>query len=371
MLKIICIAVSAFLFASPVFAGNKARIKDIVNVEGVRDNILVGYGLVVGLNGTGDKLNNIPFTEKSMQTFLSSLGLNATDKALKSKNVAAVTVTANLPAFSRNGSKIDVNVSTMGDATSLQGGTLIATPLLGADGKVYAVAQGQVLTGGFKAIGVSGTSFSKGVNTNAHMPNGAIVEREIDFKINDLLSLNLSLKNPDVGTASRVAFAINDFYDQPIAEVLDPGTVKISPPDSYKGFVSLFLSELEQLKVVPDQVARIIIDESSGTIVMNENVRLDTVAISQGNLVVSVTEDVQVSQPGVLAPDGAKTVAVPVTNVNIDEGRGNKMSIVKENASLKDLVQGLNSLGVGPRDLITILQSVRSAGALHAEIEAR
>ncbi|MFN5351470.1 MAG: flagellar basal body P-ring protein FlgI [Alphaproteobacteria bacterium] len=352
-------------------ASSKTRVKDIINVEGVRDNLLVGYGLVVGLNGTGDKLNNSPFTEKSMQAFLTNLGLNTSDKSLKSKNVAAVTVTATLPAFSRNGSKIDINVSTMGDATSLQGGTLIATPLLGADGQIYAVAQGQVSTGGFKEIGKSGSSFSKGVNTNSHIANGAIVEREIDFKLNELTSLNISLKNPDIGTATRLAFVVNDFYDQQVAEVLDPGTIKITPPESYTGFMSLFLSEVEQLKVVPDQVARVIIDESSGTIVMNENVRLDTVAIAQGNLVVTIDETPQVSQALPLAPEGAQTAVTPKSKIQVDEGRGSKMSVVKENANLKDLVDGLNSLGVGPRDLITILQSIRSAGALHAEIEAR
>lgn len=356
----------------------KSRIKDIVTVEGVRDNLLVGYGLVVGLNGSGDKLNNSAFTEKSLQGFLERLGVNTSDTELKAKNVAAVTVTAVLPPFARGGSRIDVSVATLGDAKSLQGGILVATPLMGADGEVYALAQGAIGIDGFGASSeASGSSISKGVPTSGFVASGAIVEREVAFELNSLTEVALALRNPDISTADSIANIINgkmlehDGVKAKIARVRDPGTVMMRVPEKYDAAVAGLLNEIEQLEVEPDQVAKIIIDEASGTIVMNENVRIDTVAIAQGNLVIKITEERAVSQPGAFSPEGAQTVEAPVTRIDVDEGKGNKMAVMESGTTLSELVGGLNALGIGPRDLISILQTIKVAGALQAEIEAR
>lgn len=348
-----------------------ARIKDVVAFEGIRDNVLMGYGLVVGLNGTGDKLQNNAFTEQSLIAFLERQGVNTRGLGLKSKNVAAVTVTSRLPAFARAGSAMDVTISAMGDAKSLLGGTLLATSLYGADGNVYAVAQGTVNIGGFEASGASGTSITKGVPTNGFIPNGALIEREIGFRLNDLKSVRLALRNPDVTTAHSIAKAINLQVGPGTSQVEDPGTVVVMVPVAYNGDVSGLLADIETLAVTTDQPARIVVDESTGTVVMGENVRISTVAIAQGNLVVKVEETPQVSQPNPFAPEGAETVIVPRTDVTVDEQAGNKMAILQEGATLRDLVAGLNALGVGPRDLITILQTIKAAGALQADIETR
>jgi flagellar P-ring protein precursor FlgI len=349
-----------------------ARVKDIVEFEGVRQNILIGYGLVVGLNGTGDKLQNNAFTEQSLIAFLERQGVNTRGASLKSKNVAAVTVTATLPPFSRNGAHIDVTVSTMGDATNLMGGTLLATPLLGADGEVYAVAQGAVSIGGFKAASDSGNvTVTKGVPTSGFIASGAIVEKEIEFVLNSLPELKLALRNPDISTAQRVAEAINSEIGPGVATVSDPATVVLAVPAVYHNNATQLLSEVEKLNVETDQVAKIVIDEASGTIVMGENVRIDTVAVAQGNLVVRVEETEEVSQPNPLAPEGAETVTTTQSNVVVDEGPGKRMAMLRKGATLRDLVAGLNALGVGPRDLITILQTIKAAGALQAEIQTR
>lgn len=348
-----------------------ARIKDVVAFEGVRDNMLMGYGLVVGLNGTGDKLQNNAFTEQSMIAFLERQGVNTRGLQLKSKNVAAVTVTAKLPPFARAGSNIDINISAMGDAKSLMGGTLLATSLQGPDGNVYAVAQGPVTIGGFQADGQSGTSITKGVPTNGFIANGAIVEREIGFELNQLASLKLSLRNPDITTASNVMRAINQQVGPGVSKVNDPGTVTVTVPMAYQGDVVALLADIETLNVATDQPARIVVDEATGTIVMGENVRISTVAVAQGNLIVKVEEKPQVSQPNPFAPEGAETVVVPRTDVTISEESSNKIAVLNEGATLKDLVAGLNALGVGPRDLITILQTIKAAGALQADIETR
>ncbi len=348
-----------------------ARIKDIVSFEGIRDNILVGYGLVVGLNGTGDRLQNNAFTEQSMIGFLERQGVNTQGVKLGSKNVAAVTITAKLPPFGRAGSNIDVSISALGDAKSLLGGTLIATSLSGPDGNVYAVAQGPVTVGGFQASGASGSNITKGVPTNGFIPNGAIIEREIDFKLNDLQRVRLSLRNPDVTTANNLMRAINLQLGAGTSKVEDPGTVSIAVPANYKGDVVGLLGDIETLTVNTDQPARIVVDEATGTIVMGENVRISTVAVAQGNLIVKVEETPQVSQPNPFAPAGAETVEVPRTDVTISEQNGNKIAVLQEGATLKDMVTGLNALGVGPRDLITILQTIKAAGALQADIETR
>lgn len=355
-------------FAQPA---NAERIKDVVSFEGVRENMLMGYGLVVGLNGTGDKLQNNAFTEQSLIGFLERQGVNTRGLQLKSKNVAAVTITAKLPAFARAGASMDVNISAMGDAKSLMGGTLLATSLQGPDGNVYGVAQGPVTVGGFVAGGESGTTITKGVPTNGFIPNGAIVEREVDFRLNDMENVRLALRNPDITTASNVSRAINEQVGAGTARVEDPGTVTVMVPTAYQGDVVALLTDIEQLNVQTDQVARIVVDEATGTIVMGENVRISTVAVAQGNLVVKVEERPQVSQPNPFAPEGAETVVVPRTDITVDEEAGNKVALLEKGATLKDLVGGLNALGVGPRDLITILQTIKAAGALQADIETR
>lgn len=343
-----------------------SRIKDIVNFEGIRDNLLVGYGLVVGLNGTGDKLNNSVFTEKSLQSFLSRLGVSTVNEKMQVKNVAAVTVTAKLPAFSRSGAKLDVTVSTLGDAKSLEGGTLIATPLMGADGEMYAVSQGAVTIGGFSAQGEN-TSATKGVPTTGFISSGAIVEREIPFELDQLTEVKLGLKSPDLTSAKDVEKKINERLQGDYAKAVDPGTIVLTIPMEYYGSVATLLADIEQLEVATDQPAKIVIDESTGTIVMNDNVKIDNVAVSQGNLVVTINKIPLVSQPLPLAPEGAQTVQTAAEQLKVEEGQGN-IAMLNNNATLSDLVNALNSLGVSNRDLITILQTIKSAGALHAEI---
>ena len=352
-------------WASP--ANAQSRIKDVVDFEGVRDNMLVGYGLVVGLNGTGDTMKTGHFTKQSLQSMLNRLGVKPTDAGLDSKNVAAVMVTAALPAFSSKGSRVDVTVSALGDSKSLLGGTLLVTPLLGADGEVYAVSQGQVAVGGFSAGGAAET-VTKGVPTSARIANGGIVEREIDFKMDSMDSVNLSLRNPDFTTARRIAQAVNAFLGTSAAESTDPSTVNVTVPDAYKGQVVNLLTDLEQLRIEPDQIARVVIDEQSGVIVMGENVRISTVAIAQGNLTIRITESAQVSQPGPFSQTGT-TTTVPRTNVQVDQGGGSQLAVLQDGVTLQQFVNGLNALGIGPRDMITILQAVKSAGALQAEIE--
>ncbi len=352
-------------------ANASTRIKDVVTVEGVRDNILVGYGLVVGLNGTGDRLQNALFTQKTLHAYLNRLGVNTGDVNLNVRNVASATVTAKLPPFARSGSAIDVQIGTMGDAKSIQGGMLIATPLMGADGEVYAIAQGPISVGGFEASGGDGSTINKGVPTSGHIANGAIVEKEIAFDLNDMEQLALALRNPDITTAKAIADTINTSIAPDIAHARDPGTVDVSVPRNYINDVNDFLANVEQLRVETDQPAKVIIDEATGTIVMNENVRIETVAIAQGNLVVRVDEEIQVSQPPPLAPEGAETQQVVQTEDTVDESGDKQLAVLESSANLKELVNGLNALGIGPRDMITILQSIKVAGALQAEVIAR
>jgi flagellar P-ring protein precursor FlgI len=348
-------------------AGAQSRIKDITQVEGIRDNVLVGYGLVVGLNGSGDDLGDSPFTRESLIGMLQRLGVNARSQDLETDNIAAVMVTADLPPFSRRGSRIDVSVSSLGTAESLLGGTLLVTPLLGADGEVYAVAQGPVNVSGFTAGGAA-EEITKGVPTAGRIPNGAIIEREIDFQLGALDTVHLQLRNPDLTTARRVASAINQFVGQPAARSLDPATVRISVPDNYAGDTVGLLTDVEQLPISPDQIAKVVVDESSGVIVMGANVRISTVAIAQGNLTIRVTETPQVAQPGPFAQLG-QTAVVPRTDVEVDEDEENRMAVLPAGVTLQQLVDGLNALGVGPRDMIAILHAIKAAGALQAEIE--
>jgi flagellar P-ring protein precursor FlgI len=350
----------------PLDAGATSRIKDLANIEGVRQNQLIGYGLVVGLNGTGDTLNNIPFTKQSLTAMLERLGVNIRGQTLRTGNVAAVMVTANLPAFGTQGTRIDVTVSALGDSKSLQGGTLLVTPLLGADGNVYAVGQGSVAIGGFQAEGEA-AKIVRGVPTVGRIANGALIEREIEFNLNKQNQLRMALRNPDFTTAKRIAAAINDFIGVPTAEPLDPGTVGITIPQQYRGNVIALLTEVEQLQVEPDLAAKIVIDERSGIIVMGRDVRVSMVAVAQGNLTVTITETPQVSQPLPFSRGGT-TVTVPRTRIGVQED-GKKLALVKDGVSLQQLVDGLNALGIGPRDLIAILQAIKAAGAIQADIE--
>ena len=343
------------------------RIKDIVDFEGVRDNMLVGYGLVVGLNGTGDSLRNSPFTEQSLIGMLERLGVNVRNANLNTKNIAAVMVTATLPPFANQGSRIDVTISAMGDAKSLQGGTLLVTPLLGADAAVYAVAQGQVAVAGFSAGGDS-ESVTQNIPTGGRVASGAIVEKEIDFKLEDMKNIRLSLRNPDFTTSRRVASAINKYLKHPAAFPENASSVRLTVPPAYGAGLVNLITDIEQLSIIPDQVARVVIDERSGVIVMGQNVRISTVAIAQGNLTISITETPQVSQPQAFSENG-ETVVVPRTNVTISSDQDKRIAVMQEGVTLQELVQSLNALGIGPRDIITILQSIKAAGALQAEID--
>jgi flagellar P-ring protein precursor FlgI len=360
-------ATAAVIAFAPLQAYAFSRVKDLVDVEGVRDNMLVGYGLVVGLNGTGDSLRNAPFTQLSIQTMLERMGVNTRGAQMQTKNTAAVMVTASLPAFSAQGSHMDVSVSALGDAKSLQGGTLLVTPLFGADGNIYALGQGPVAIGGFSAQG-QGASVTRGVPTAGRISNGAIIERETGFKLAGETSLRLSLRNPDLTTAVRIANAVNHYLGGTVATANDPATVRLDVPPTYPNGVVGLLTDVEQLKVDPDEPARVIIDEQSGVIVMGSDVRISTVAIAQGNLTIRVTESPVVSQPAPFSKAGT-TEVVPRTQIQIDDGKGNKMAVLHDGVSLQKLVDGLNALGVGPRDIISILQAIKAAGALQADIQ--
>ena len=362
--QLVCAALAA-LALSAVPAGAVSRIKDLANIEGVRQNQLIGYGLVVGLNGTGDTLNNIPFTKQSLQAMLERMGVNIRGATIRTGNVAAVMVTGNLPAFGTQGTRMDVTVSSLGDAKNLQGGTLLVTPLLGADGNVYAVAQGSLAIDGFQAEGQA-AKIVRGVPTVGRIVNGAIIEREIEFALNRLPNVRLALRNADFTTAKRIASAVNDYLGTKTAEPIDPSTVQLSIPAEFKGNVVAFLTEIEQLQVEPDLAAKIIIDERSGIIVMGRDVRVATVAVAQGNLTVTISESPQVSQPNAMA--GGRTVVTPRSSVSVSED-GKKLALVKNGVSLQQLVDGLNGLGIGPRDLIGILQAIKAAGAIEADIE--
>ncbi|WP_169568898.1 flagellar basal body P-ring protein FlgI [Sneathiella limimaris] len=361
------IAILAIFAMNSPTALAASRVKDIADFEGIRENILVGYGLVVGLNGSGDSLNNSPFTEQSLTAMLERLGVNTRDAESKTDNVAAVVVTATLPPFARQGTRIDVSISSIGDAESLLGGTLVVTPLLAADGEVYAVAQGSVTVAGFSAGGEAET-VTKGVPTAGRIANGAIVERELGFDLSSLTTLRISLRNPDFTTSRRVEEAINKFIGTKVAKSTDPSTVVLNLQGSQRDDMVSLLTDIEQLMVEPDQMARVVIDEQSGIIVIGKDVKVDTVAIAQGNLTVRITETPQVSQPGPFAETG-ETVTVPRTTVEVEEDGDRKLTVLNSGVRLQDLVDGLNALGIGPRDMISILQAIKAAGALQAEIE--
>lgn len=345
-----------------------SRIKDIADFEGVRDNQLVGYGLIVGLNGTGDNIKSVDFAKESLISMLDMIGINARDGQIKAKNIAAVMVTANLPAFSRQGSRIDVTVSALGDAKNLLGGTLVATPLKGADGEVYAVAQGTVATGAVAAGNqAAGSSVVKGVPTAGRIASGAIIEKEIPFALDSLDVMNIALRNPDFTTSRRVADAINAMLGTPAAKALDPGTVSLTVPESYKEKIVDLMTKVEQLQVQPDTTAKVVIDESSGIVVIGKDVKINRLAIAQGNLTIKITDIPFISQPEPFTL--GEPVVVDTTLIDIQEDTEAKMKVLDTGINLQELVDGLNALGVTPRDLISILQAIKASGALQAEIE--
>ena len=355
------------VLAAPAAAG-PIRIKDLVEFDGVRGNDLVGYGLVVGLNGTGDGIRNAPFTEEIMSNILERLGVNITGEQFRPKNVAAVFVTASLPPFSRAGGQIDVTVSAIGDAKSLLGGTLVMTPLNAADGQIYAVAQGTIVAGGVSAEGEAG-GVVQGVPTSGVIPAGARVEREIDFELASLDTMRLALREPDFTTAARIEAAINASFGRSVAIMLDSGTVRLDIARTQARSPAHALGRIENILVEPERKARVVVDQRSGTIVMGEDVRISRVAVSQGNLTLRVEETPIVVQPNPFA-DG-ETIVVPRTNATIEEEPGTGLAEVTEGTSLSEVIAGLNALGVSPRDMIDILKSIKAAGALHAEFVVR
>jgi flagellar P-ring protein FlgI len=366
LLTCLTVLLAAQLFAAgPVAA--QVRIKDIADLEGVRDNQLIGYGLVVGLNGTGDKLDNDIFTRESLVGMLERLGVNTRDQIakLETKNLAAVMVTGELPPFARSGSRIDIAVSSLGDATNLTGGTLLVTPLLAADGEVYAVAQGALATGAIAARGGAG-SVTRGVPTAGRIAAGAIVEKETGFQLDSMTTLRLTLRNPYFTTARRIAQAIDGAF--PGTAVAENPTIVMLRAPSGRSMVS-FVTDVEDLDISPESPAKVVIDEVSGVVVMGADVRISQVAIAQGNLTISVQETPHVSQP--LPFSQGQTTVTPNSKVKVDEEKGKKLLIVGGGASLSTLVQGLNALGVTPRDMISILQAIKASGALQADISVR
>jgi flagellar P-ring protein precursor FlgI len=361
------LALAVILIAPGMIAPAAAvsRIKDIADFEGVRENQLVGYGIVVGLNGTGDDLENAVFTRESLIGMLERLGVNARDEDLETENVAAVMVTATLPPFARQGTEIDVTISALGDATSLQGGTLLVTPMVGADGEVYAVAQGQVTIGGFAATGAA-ESVLRGVPTSGRIARGAIVEREVPFDMASLQTVSIALRNPDFTTARRIADAVNTQIGRDVAYPQDSGTVILNV-FAGGGDPAALLTEIETLPIEPDLPARVVIDENTGVIVMGDMVRISKVAVAQGNLTIRITETPQVSQPNPFSNTGV-TVVVPRTNVEVEEDADRRLAVLDSGVTLEELVAGLNSLGVSPRDMISILQTIKTAGALQADL---
>lgn len=341
------------------------RVKDVTTVRGIRSNHLVGYGLVIGLNGTGDNLRNAPFTSRSIRSMLDRMGININAGDGNTRNIAGVMVTASLPPFAAEGNELDVTVSSLGDATSLEGGTLVITPLSGADKQVYAVAQGSVAIHGVRAEGRA-QKITQGTPTTARIPNGAIVERAAPFDFTNQGYVILDLRNPDFETSSRIVSAINEYtikmHGAALARELNPRSVQVKRPAGV--YVSRFLAELGQLSVEPDVAARVVVDARSGTIVIGKDVRISSLAIAHGNIAVRISEFTNVSQP--LPFSKGQTVVSPETSIDIME-KDSKLAILK-GASLRELVSGLNQVGLKPQDIIAVLQAIKSSGAMHAEL---
>ncbi|MGY9045960.1 flagellar basal body P-ring protein [Puniceibacterium antarcticum] len=360
---VVAVVLGLLAYGGPLTAQN-VRIKDLVEFDGVRSNDLVGYGLVVGLNGTGDGLRNAPFTEEIMSNILERLGVNVTGEQFRPKNVAAVFVTGRLPPFGRTGGQIDVTVSAIGDAKSLLGGTLIMTPLNAADGQIYAVAQGTIIAGGVEATGQAATVV-QGVPTSGVIPAGARIEREVEFDFTELSSLRLALREPDFTTAARIETAINRQFGRASAVMLDSGTVSVDLTRSGASSPAHAVVAIENLPVEPERRARVVVDQRSGTIVMGEDVRISRVAVSQGNLTLRIQEAPIAVQPNPFAQ--GETVVVPRTQTGITEEPGIGLAEIPGGTTLSEVIAGLNALGVSPRDMIDILKSIKAAGALHAE----
>ncbi|MBN8995452.1 MAG: flagellar basal body P-ring protein FlgI [Rhizobiales bacterium] len=364
MKRIVALAL-VFLGLATGGADAFTRIKDISSILGVRENQLIGYGLVIGLQGTGDSMRNSPFTQRSLQAMLDRMGVNVTNDSLRVRNVASVMVTASLPAFANVGSRIDVEISSVGDAVSLRGGTLLMTPLAGADGKAYAVAQGPVTGAGVAAVG-NAASVTEGVATGGRIPNGATIEKQVAGSLNDLGPLVIELYNPDFMTATLIADAVNAFtqsrYGMSLAKERDMRTVVLQRPQSVSA--TRFLAEIGELPVTPDTAAKVVINEKTGTVVIGQDVQISTVALTHGNLTIRVTETPVASQPPPFSP--GQTVVLPRTQVSATEGPA-YIGIVG-GTSLQTLVDGLNQMGMKPSDIIAILQSIKSSGALQAEL---
>jgi flagellar P-ring protein FlgI len=363
MIRLILLAVMV-VFTATVAFGAPVRLKDLVTFDGVRGNDLVGYGLIVGLNGTGDGLRNAPFTQEILGNLLERMGVNVTAEDMRPRNVAAVIVTARLPPFARAGAQVDVTVSAIGDAENLLGGTLVMTPLNGADGQVYAVAQGTVIAGGLVAEGEA-ARVTQGVPTAGTIPSGARVEREVDFDLSSLATVRLALRDPDFTTAARIEAAINSSFGGPVAVMTDAGTVTVDAGATGAPSVAHALSQIENIVVEPERRARVVVDQRSGTIVMGSDVRISPVAVAQGTLTVRVSETPVAVQPNPFAE--GETIVLPRTDASIDADPGTGLAVVPGGTSLAEVVAGLNALGVAPHDLIDILKSINAAGALHGE----
>ena len=358
------ILTAAIMFVPDVWA---VRIKDIADIKGVRQNQLVGYGLVVGLEGTGDSDSSL-FTIQSLASLLEKMGVTVQTSDIEDvENVAAVVVTADLPAFASLGSRLDVLVSSIGDAENLQGGTLLFTPLRAADGNVYAVAQGPVSTGGFAVSGNSGDQVQKNFPTVGRVVGGALVEKELHSNFNQKNELTLALKDPDFTTASRVAQAINRAFYSQLARTENAGSIRVTVPENYRGNTVQFVTLIESLGVTPDMVSKVVVNERTGTVIMGENVRIATIAIAHGNLSIQINESQDVSQPLPFSR-GGETVVTPESEIVVQEGK-NPIFLVESGVSIGEVVKALNALGVSPRDLIAIFQALKAAGALQAELE--
>jgi flagellar P-ring protein precursor FlgI len=368
MMRCLFFILSIVFWHTSLAVASDVRIKDLVEFDGVRGNDLVGYGLVVGLNGTGDGIRNAPFTEDIMSNILERLGVNVTGEQFRPRNVAAVLVTAELPPFARAGGRIDVTVSAIGDAKSLLGGTLIMTPLNAADGLIYAVGQGAVIAGGASVEGDAG-SVVQGVPTAGVIPGGARVEREVAFDFGAMRELRLALRTPDFTTAGRIEKKVNNAFGRHVARMLDSGTVLISIDATGLPSPAHALGFIENLAVEPERRAKIVVDQRSGTIVLGEDVRVSRVAVSQGNLTLRIEEEPIVVQPNPFTT--GETIVVPRTRAAIEEEPGLAMAEIPEGTTLSEVVAGLNALGVSPRDMIDILKTMKAAGALHAEFIVR
>lgn len=359
----LAVLILAALVLGVVHTAHSARIKDLATVSGMRKNQLVGYGLVVGLSGTGDQRGS-DFTVQSIYNMLDKMGVRVDKATLKPKNVAAVMVTAQMPVSSKAGSRLDVTVSSIGDSTSLLGGVLLVTPLKGIDGNIYAIAQGSVLVGGVSAQG-AGASVSKNITTVGMVPGGGNIERSVPFAFNDQPDLTLSLRNPDFSTATRLAKRVNESLGQAMATAIDAGTIRLAVPPENQGNLAMLMASIENLDVTPDHRARVVVDEKTGTVVLGQNVQISPVAVTHGNLQIQVQESADVSQP--LPFSNGRTVVTPETNIAVNE-ENRKLKMI-EGATLQELVEGLNALGATPRDLISVLRTLEASGALSADLE--